>query len=512
MKPDVTFIEITNHCNFDCSFCPNHVLKRQKGFLDIAIARKFLSQLKKAGWDDVLVDLAVLGEPFMNKSVFDYLDLCKEYGLRVYLVTNGALIKPQIAKKIFKKYSKDDIEIEISFQTPTETTYQRRYNKQHTFFEYWQQIKDVICAKYKYKSDIRIILPITTYDFMLSVDDSVVCEKELDSLKLFENEETQKRWFYDYLNEMETFAQELIRKNCFKWRKIAKNTEEPWQHAEEFGVCMHTGKQNAYEVLTQNSSDKIIYYRLMPGIFTYFKKFGLWTRKVDYLERLLKEDKDIFVYTEPRHGEEKCDLVGNIGILSDGTIVPCCLDYEGEVSLGNIEDTDITSEQFQEKLEKFAENVLICETCRQCRSKVFILDTVSTDDERQEITAYGNNWNSVEVEEDGKKFRWTKESSDVYIYAKRDWKSIDLDMKVHPFLNGAMAFLTIEQYDIVANTFTMRKKQDLKLNVINNNRVTSVSCMLEKGSFYKICINTPIFEGGSDLRKLGLMVYGIYAH
>ncbi len=34
-------------------------------------------------------------------------------------------------------------------------------------------------------------------------------------------------------------------------------------------------------------------------------------------------------------------LLDHFGILSDGTVIPCCLDSEGDIALGNIFDTDI---------------------------------------------------------------------------------------------------------------------------------------------------------------------------
>jgi radical SAM protein with 4Fe4S-binding SPASM domain len=65
-------------------------------------------------------------------------------------------------------------------------------------------------------------------------------------------------------------------------------------------------------------------------------------------ERGIKLDDYIFleydgVFTWPSDSESEernegfCHgLVGQIGILADGTVVPCCLDAEGEIPLGNI--------------------------------------------------------------------------------------------------------------------------------------------------------------------------------
>jgi len=63
-------------------------------------------------------------------------------------------------------------------------------------------------------------------------------------------------------------------------------------------------------------------------------------------------------------------LHDQIGILSDGTVVPCCLDADGSVNLGNIFSEsieDILSSKRAEELKKSLENRNIRERlCRRC--------------------------------------------------------------------------------------------------------------------------------------------------
>lgn len=63
-------------------------------------------------------------------------------------------------------------------------------------------------------------------------------------------------------------------------------------------------------------------------------------------------------------------LKDQIGILADGTVVPCCLDGEGVVSLGNIFEKSfediIKGERAQNILEGFAKGELREELCRKC--------------------------------------------------------------------------------------------------------------------------------------------------
>ena len=60
----------------------------------------------------------------------------------------------------------------------------------------------------------------------------------------------------------------------------------------------------------------------------------------------------------------------HIGILVDGTVIPCCLDSEGILNLGNIYKNDlndiINSTLFKEMKEGFLNNKKICELCKKC--------------------------------------------------------------------------------------------------------------------------------------------------
>lgn len=66
-------------------------------------------------------------------------------------------------------------------------------------------------------------------------------------------------------------------------------------------------------------------------------------------------------------------LKTHIGILVDGTVVPCCLDSSGVMKLGNIFDTDmetiITSKRYQDMLLGFRNRCVNEELCKKCSFK-----------------------------------------------------------------------------------------------------------------------------------------------
>lgn len=64
-------------------------------------------------------------------------------------------------------------------------------------------------------------------------------------------------------------------------------------------------------------------------------------------------------------------LKGHIGILSDGTIIPCCLDSKGVINLGNIYENNLddifNSPRVKSMLEGFKKDYKCEELCRHCR-------------------------------------------------------------------------------------------------------------------------------------------------
>lgn len=60
----------------------------------------------------------------------------------------------------------------------------------------------------------------------------------------------------------------------------------------------------------------------------------------------------------------------HLGILSDGTVVPCCLDYDGVINLGNIFETDLEtildSDLVKNIINGFQNNTCYCDLCKHC--------------------------------------------------------------------------------------------------------------------------------------------------
>ena len=98
------------------------------------------------------------------------------------------------------------------------------------------------------------------------------------------------------------------------------------------------------------------------------KRFTL-TDKV-YLDKdILFEWPDIKREVITTHGTCK-GAKSQIAILVDGTVVPCCLDNDGVINLGNIFDTSLSeilnSKRYKDIVDGFNNNKLVEELCQKC--------------------------------------------------------------------------------------------------------------------------------------------------
>ena len=63
-------------------------------------------------------------------------------------------------------------------------------------------------------------------------------------------------------------------------------------------------------------------------------------------------------------------LTSHFGVLADGTVVPCCLDKEGRIPLGHVNNDSIENilagERAQNILQGFKQNKLVEDLCKRC--------------------------------------------------------------------------------------------------------------------------------------------------
>lgn len=82
------YIEITNICNLNCSFCP--ITEREKSFMHMEEFESTIAQVAPLA-DQVCLHL--MGEPLAHPNFKEIIELCEKYDAQIQLTTNGILLK-----------------------------------------------------------------------------------------------------------------------------------------------------------------------------------------------------------------------------------------------------------------------------------------------------------------------------------------------------------------------------------------------------------------------------------
>ena len=85
------YIEITNICNLNCSFCPKN--NRPKKFMTVEEFDTITDEISPL---TNTVCLHLMGEPLLHPNLKEIFDICNKKNLNVYLTTNGTLLKQNL--------------------------------------------------------------------------------------------------------------------------------------------------------------------------------------------------------------------------------------------------------------------------------------------------------------------------------------------------------------------------------------------------------------------------------
>src|SRR5690606_21064032 len=95
-----TYIEISNICNLQCSFCPE--VEREKKILSPVQFRKILREVLP---HTEQVCLHLMGEPLAHPEFPEILEICNQEGATVHLTTNGTYLSRYGFEIFFKAKS-----------------------------------------------------------------------------------------------------------------------------------------------------------------------------------------------------------------------------------------------------------------------------------------------------------------------------------------------------------------------------------------------------------------------
>lgn len=265
------YIEITNVCNYSCSFCKG--TERECGYISVENFEKIIQKIK--GYTKYIY-LHVLGEPLLHKDLVEIVKIANDNAINVSITTNASLIGKRLDE--LKKCNIRQVNYSLH------SLYESKNNREKIIDDI---INYINCSENTYHS-LRLW--------------NVTDDKNVN-MELFEL--LAKKFNVDY----EKFMQ------------------------------LDVGKSVA----------------IGDRVFVEMDKQFFWPD----------------INGEVVSNVGKCyGLKSNIGILVDGTIVPCCLDCEGSIPLGNIYTDNLqnvlSSNRAINMVDGFRNNELrelLCKTC-----------------------------------------------------------------------------------------------------------------------------------------------------
>lgn len=115
------YVEITNICNLNCSFCSKDNLKKKEMSLD---EFKIVISKIKDYTDNIY--LHVKGEPLLHSNLDGILDICDKNDIKVRITTNGTLLKKN--KDILLKHSIKQINVSLHSENNINNYYEDVFN------------------------------------------------------------------------------------------------------------------------------------------------------------------------------------------------------------------------------------------------------------------------------------------------------------------------------------------------------------------------------------------------
>lgn len=264
MKFKRIYIEITNSCNLNCSFCSKSFRDRR----NMSIL-EFETVLKKIDKYTDFIYLHVKGEPLLHPDLDKILELLDNYNKKVIITTNGTLLKEKL--DILLKHNIYKINISLHSEN----------------------------SKESYLEDILECISILKINTIISLRFWTLEENKMD-------DKTKK-----YIS---------ILKRYFNINEINNNT------------------------------------KLIDNVYVSLQNIFEWPSNAN------------------SNSDGYC-LGGNshIGILSDGSVIICCLDGEGKSNLGNIFYEDLSfilnSEKYHNIINYFKNNKCYLDICKKCTYK-----------------------------------------------------------------------------------------------------------------------------------------------
>jgi radical SAM protein with 4Fe4S-binding SPASM domain len=319
------FVELTNLCNFHCTFCPDEIMERPRGVMSFEEATRIFDMIaREKSWLGPLypVKLHQMGEPTIHPQLVDIVAHAESKGIAIELNTNCSLLTPQLVEGLYRAGLTNLI---LSYQTPDEESFKTRKvkNKKLTFDLYLEKVKMAVERKVATGARTHIEL-----DVMNTVGSP--------GIRIVGEETRASRILLDWI----AFARALERKYDLQPRRHNLDYVEGG-----FRFLQHSEDEGRYEIL--------------PGVDLVWKRLHTWGNVIQAKPGPAKVDGYC-----PAPNEQ-------FVILWDGRVTVCCTDYEGTLAVGSVKEQSIaeiwSSPRWKHMRQQMWQDVLESRTCRICK-------------------------------------------------------------------------------------------------------------------------------------------------
>ena len=318
---DRLHIEVTNVCNFKCEFCPDAIMARRRGHMSFELLERLLGEIADHNLARI-VTFHLMGEPFIYPHIFEGIDSAVAKSLRLHLTTNGStfhLFPEQIERLVRSRVPK----VTISLQTPDPHTFQLRGAPSRlaaaAYFEGITQYVQTNLRSPASPTRIHVkFLDTTPHPFLVPHKPLAVVAGKTQMVE-----------------ELTLWAQRLLD-----------------------GI----------------EDDAIDWPRIQQAIRRY--RAGQWQRIFLHPKLVLETfPLDSWGNVEtatvtPAHWGYCNGASQQAGVLYDGTVVPCCKDFEGQIPLGKVTEqplstilADSPACQLRQDFDRLQVNHPTCQRC-----------------------------------------------------------------------------------------------------------------------------------------------------
>jgi hypothetical protein len=504
--PRTLFIELTSHCNMHCAFCPSDVLRRPKQHLGESDLKSFLEQVQALGCRSPVM-LNVLGEPLLNKRLYPLLDELEAAGHAVTLISNMTLLgDPGVRSELLHHAN---LTLAMSFQTATARSYRLRGYERLPLRAFYPIFLAAVEEKFRRRSGTRLELHVAS-NYVMTHDPSIQADDGLELWANFPSAGAERRWIARMLNRLERLARRMKRRHA-----------EAYAAAAAAAACMyreHIGKEIAVDRagLPQGfqrlKEDAFWGYMPLPDVFLVFKSLELWTRHPDFLRAALPAGRIALV--EERSEPMPCPMADSLGLLANGDLILCCLDYEGEMKLGNIRDAALEDVLLSDRRAAARRDAMSEALCRRCRGNLFVFATAPLAGRReQEVDKFGRGFWPYESGLHGSGGRWTDGCGWAYVLARVPGRRIRISFW-SAFPDAAPLGLAISPQDPQTGGFPTAAA-DFSFSGRQGERGEfAADFAFVPGRLYRLEVRSPFFVPGEtqahgDRRRLGLTVFSL---